>query len=136
MTTKKKSMSPFAKELMQSMEEGLAYLKGEGPATVTKLSLPDPPPRLTQRQIHEIRRRCEMTQMQFARLLNVSTKTVEGWEQGVRVPSGAALRMLQVIDDPSVLGVFAPLPENSMERVVKRSGSQSRAAARRAARKP
>jgi hypothetical protein len=38
-----------------------------------------------------------MSQGVFARLLNVSVKTVQSWEQGERKPSHAALRLLQVL---------------------------------------
>ena len=37
-----------------------------------------------------------MSQAVFARLLNVSTKTVQSWEQGTRKPSRAALRLIQI----------------------------------------
>jgi putative transcriptional regulator len=40
----------------------------------------------------------------FARLLNVSVKTVQGWEQGVREPSEAALKLLSIAEKrPEVL---------------------------------
>jgi len=29
--------------------------------------------------------------------LNVSTKTVQGWEQGLRKPSNASLRLLEIV---------------------------------------
>lgn len=99
----KKELSPFAKELMQSMREAIDYFKGEGEAVETRLSLPDPPPSISRQQILTLRQRLDMTQMQFARLMNVSSKTVEGWEQGLRKPGGAALRMLQIIEDPMIL---------------------------------
>jgi predicted transcriptional regulator len=38
-----------------------------------------------------------MSQGVFAKMLNVSAKTVQSWEQGERRPSQAALRLLQVI---------------------------------------
>ena len=45
-----------------------------------------------------------MSQAVFARVLNVSTKTVQSWEQGQRKPSQAALRLIQVFrHDPSGL---------------------------------
>jgi DNA-binding transcriptional regulator YiaG len=34
----------------------------------------------------------------FAMVLNVSTKTVQAWESAERSPSGASLRLLEVID--------------------------------------
>jgi transcriptional regulator with XRE-family HTH domain len=51
-----------------------------------------------------------MTQAQFARLLAVSIKTLQSWEQGVRKPSRPTMRLLQVFDSPeefrSVLSVL------------------------------
>ena len=45
-----------------------------------------------------------MSQAIFAQVLNVSTKTVQSWEQGQRKPSHAALRLIQVFrEDPSSL---------------------------------
>jgi putative transcriptional regulator len=32
----------------------------------------------------------------FARLLNVSLKTVQAWEQGIRQPGDAALKLLTI----------------------------------------
>ena len=45
-----------------------------------------------------------MSQAFFAHLLNVSTKTIQSWEQGQRRPSQAALRLIQVFrQNPSGL---------------------------------
>jgi len=48
-----------------------------------------------------------MSQADFARLLAVSTQTVQSWEQGLRKPSRCASRLLQ----------FISLPEYFEERV-------------------
>jgi DNA-binding transcriptional regulator YiaG len=53
-----------------------------------------------------------MSQAGFAQVLNVSTKTVQSWEQGQRKPSQAALRLTQVFrQDPSglleIVGMWA-----------------------------
>lgn len=103
MKSKKAQMSPFAQELLQSMGEAVDYLKGTGTVRKTQLTLPDPPPKVTYQEIQALRKRFEMTQTQFARLMNVSTKTIESWEQGMRAPSGVALRMIQFIGHPEVL---------------------------------
>jgi len=43
-------------------------------------------------------------QTMFARLLNVSPRTVQDWEQGRRIPSDAALKLLVVAEKhPEVL---------------------------------
>jgi putative transcriptional regulator len=45
-----------------------------------------------------------ISQAVFAQVLNVSTKTVQSWEQGQRKPSQAALRLIQVFrQNPSGL---------------------------------
>ena len=42
-----------------------------------------------------LRAKTGMSQAVFARVLNVSTKTVQSWEQGERMPLDAALRTLE-----------------------------------------
>jgi len=37
-----------------------------------------------------------LSQSEFARLLGVSVRTLQDWEQGRRVPSGSARTLLQV----------------------------------------
>lgn len=56
-----------------------------------------------------IRQQRSLSQRQFARLLAVSVRTLQSWEQGLRTPSGPSMRLLQVFDRPHefefVLGV-------------------------------
>lgn len=65
--------------------------------------MPDPAPQYTPQQVQAIRSKLQMTQNEFAILLNVSVKTVESWEQGVKPPSGGNLRLLQFVDDPDAI---------------------------------
>lgn len=44
----------------------------------------------------EARQRLGLSQAQFARLLGVSVRTCQDWEQGRREPSGAARTLLKV----------------------------------------
>jgi putative transcriptional regulator len=55
-----------------------------------------PPKPLSPRQIVAIRQRLDYSQSMFARLLNVSPRTIQDWEQGRRIPSDSALRLLAV----------------------------------------
>ncbi|MGA2590280.1 MAG: helix-turn-helix domain-containing protein [Bryobacteraceae bacterium] len=49
-----------------------------------------------------------LTQAQFAALLGVSPRTLEQWEQGRRVPSGAAKTLIRVAEmHPEVLREIA-----------------------------
>jgi putative transcriptional regulator len=47
--------------------------------------------------IKQLRLRCGKSQSVFARYLNTSESTVEKWETGAKRPSGAALKLLTVI---------------------------------------
>ncbi len=51
-----------------------------------------------------IREKTGLSQTRFAELLGVSVRTFQDWEQGRRVPSGAARTLLLVADrNPEVL---------------------------------
>ena len=87
---------PLAEQLRKGLEEGIRHLKGEITLKTTILELPDRPPEVEAAELTEIRLASGMSQAVFARLLNVSTRTVQSWEQGQRKPSQAALRLIQV----------------------------------------
>jgi putative transcriptional regulator len=54
--------------------------------------------------IAEIRTRAGLSQSEFARLLGVSVRTIQEWEQGRRVPSGPARTLLAIAyRNPKVL---------------------------------
>jgi putative transcriptional regulator len=55
-------------------------------------------------EIKSIRQKFEMSHSVFAKLLGVSTKTIEAWESGFRKPTGAYARLLQIIThDPKTV---------------------------------
>lgn len=83
-------------DLMASVSEAGAILRGERePARITRYEnasnelLANPDPR-------QIRAKLNLSRDQFARVIGVSERTVEGWEQGRRRPSGPALALLRV----------------------------------------
>lgn len=82
-------------ELMESLEQALQYSRGEQISARTTV-LPAPPEPMSRQEIIKLREQFHCSQAIFARLLNVSVKTLQAWEQGVRVPSEAALKLLTV----------------------------------------
>ncbi len=81
--------------LRKGLDESIAFSQGK--LSLVTTDLPAPPPKAQPRQIVGLRKQFRMSQSVFAATLNVSQKTVQCWEQGIRQPSDAALRMLQVI---------------------------------------
>jgi putative transcriptional regulator len=54
--------------------------------------------------IAKVREKTGLSQSRFAELLGVSVRTFQDWEQGRRVPSGAARTLLMIADrDPKAL---------------------------------
>jgi len=47
-------------------------------------------------EVSQIRERTGLSQARFARLLGVSVRTLQEWEQGRRAPSGAARTLLLI----------------------------------------
>ena len=99
-TVAKRYMSDEAfGELEQSLNQALAHASGEkGEWEEKKLVAPPPPKSRSCANIVRLRHRLNCSQSMFARLLNVSTKTVQAWEQGTRKPSDAALKLLAVAE--------------------------------------
>jgi hypothetical protein len=67
----------------------------------------------------------------FARYLNVSTKLVQAWEAGRRVPEGPALVLLHIaVEQPELIEVIRHPPGTSQGRV---ASQPSRSRGRRTA---
>ncbi len=97
-------MSVF-EQLQAGLEDSILYSKGK--LSLKTTTLPSPPPRVEPAQIVSLRKKLRMSQAVFAATLNVSTRTVQSWEQGAREPSDAALRMIQIVRlEPRVVKRF------------------------------
>ena len=78
----------------------LSLSKNDG-ERVKAISIPNP---MSRKDILRIRKGLKVSQKVFARLLNVSPKTVQAWEQGTREPSDAALKLLSIAERyPNIL---------------------------------
>ncbi|MBS7546230.1 helix-turn-helix domain-containing protein [Ancylobacter oerskovii] len=85
-------MSKLGDDLIESLEEVLAYKRGEI-ALPTRTVSPLPPAR-----IKAIRKRVAKSPKEFERRFHVPARTMEGWEQGRRQPDPAAVALLRVIE--------------------------------------
>ena len=91
-------MSKLFKGLKKGLEEALAHTEGKITLKSEIIEIPEPPAEFSAKDIKRIREQNHYSQGIFAKVLNVSIKTVQSWESGVRAPSHAALRLLEIVD--------------------------------------
>ncbi|HLC06622.1 MAG TPA: helix-turn-helix domain-containing protein [Candidatus Babeliales bacterium] len=94
----------FFKDLKKGLEEAIEYKKSKLDLRTEGLQIPEPPAQYKAKQIKKIREKNHYSQGIFAKVLNVSIKTVQSWESGQRVPSHATLRLLEIVDK----GLYRP----------------------------
>ena len=80
-------MSTFGDDLILSLNEALAYARGDGPAIVHAPITP-----------RDVRRKVNLTQAQMATLVGMSLSGYRKWEQGTRRVNGPAATLLRVIE--------------------------------------
>lgn len=91
-------------ELIEGLSEVLDHKRGRKKLRGSTRELPGPAPAWRAREVKHLREELEMSQTEFAALLNVKTPTVRAWEQGHNIPSGAAARLLEMIEkDPQII---------------------------------
>jgi DNA-binding transcriptional regulator YiaG len=87
-------MGSPAKALWASLNDAERHSRGL--VTLRTTTLPKPPPRRSPGAIALARKRAGLSQAVLAGYLNVSTKAVQSWEQGTRVPKAGEARLLQM----------------------------------------
>ena len=92
-------------DLTKGLQEIIAYKDGKLQLTSEIFEVIKPPKNYKAKDIKRIRAKERCSQYSFAKVLNISIKTVQAWESGQRKPSGIALRMLEIIDK----GMYVPL---------------------------
>jgi putative transcriptional regulator len=103
---KRKEIEFNAEALVGSVEALAAHARGECKITLRtrSLTLPRHPVPLQPKDVAAIRRQLNVSQSVFAALLNVPKVTAISWEKGRRKPTGAALRLLDLIrKKPNIL---------------------------------
>ena len=93
--TSKRKMTDEGAELLKAVKQMKAGKKGRAYTPEQLLAI-------------SARQSVNLTQKEFARLLNVSVDSVQDWEQGRRSPRGAARTLLRVVHEhPEVLEQLA-----------------------------
>jgi DNA-binding transcriptional regulator YiaG len=102
MANKKKSIE---QEMIDGLNEVLSHKRGKTKLVSRTREIPDPAPTWSAKEIKRLRENTfDMSQTEFAALLNIKTPTVRSWEQGHNVPSGAAARLIEAFKkDPDLI---------------------------------
>lgn len=86
-------------DLVTSLKQAGQIARGERKASrVFKLS---------ESRIRAIRERTELSQADFARLIGVSVKTLQNWEQARRKPTGPAAALLRIVEKSPRIAIEA-----------------------------
>jgi len=93
------SETRLGQELISGMKEAVEHARGAKKLRMSSMDIPQPARPWKKEQIAYLRkRRFGVSQPVFASLLSVTASTVRAWEQGLKSPSGAARRLLELAD--------------------------------------
>ncbi|MEZ5449019.1 MAG: NadS family protein [Thiolinea sp.] len=82
-------------DLVQSLKEAKAIKKGEIPPSRHFV--------LEALDVRAIRIRTGLSQREFAKLIQISTRTLQNWEQRRRTPTGPAAALLRIVaNEPEI----------------------------------
>jgi putative transcriptional regulator len=90
-------------ELTRSIRQAGAIARGE--------RKPSRRHEFTPSRIQSVREKSGLSQAQFARLLNVSVKTLQNWEQARREPTGPAKALLRIVEKEPAAALRALQPD-------------------------
>jgi putative transcriptional regulator len=95
----RKEIAFDANVLLARLREHREALQGKRKLTMrtTIVRITKRAPQFRASDITAIREKLHVSQPLFASLLNVPLATARSWEQGTRKPSGAALRLLEIV---------------------------------------
>lgn len=96
-------MGQYYDDLMASIEEAIVDSKSQEKKLNRRVVTIIPVKEYHSEEIKKIRKDMGLSQKLFASYLGVSNKTVEAWERGINQPSGAASRILHMMEMDSNL---------------------------------
>jgi putative transcriptional regulator len=89
--------SKIENEIIEGLKQAIDHGKGKIQLKTSTREIPGPAPQWNSAKVQKLRKEVfHMSQPQFAALLNVKAPTIRAWEQGQKLPSGAASRLLEV----------------------------------------
>ena len=95
-------------EIFELLKEGLGdiidHQKGKKKLRTRTVNVPEPASSFSPDDVKRIRKSLNYPQSLFAKFLNVSPRTIEACESGIRTPNHAALRLLEIVDK----GIYSP----------------------------
>lgn len=99
----KKLMNDMAHDAISEMANILHKMGKIDEATLKEYDITTPTVKiLSPKEIKNIRETIKLSQPVFAKLLNISPETVKKWEQGDRHPTGASLKLLNLVYEHGV----------------------------------
>lgn len=94
MTQPQKPLS-LADEIRLGLEQCIQHVQGEIQLKTTTISAAAPANWLD--ELTKLRDQHQLSRNELAQLLNITTKTLKGWEEGTSHPSRVAVRLIQVL---------------------------------------
>lgn len=91
-------MSDVYESIMTGLTEAVEDAQGTGKKLKRRTVTIVPVKEYQAAEIQQIRKSTGMSQKLFASYLGISNKTVEAWEAGINKPSGAASRILSMME--------------------------------------
>ena len=79
-------MTQFGQDLLESVEEAVALMNGEGPGIIHVIVVP-----------REVRERAEMTQAQMATLVGMRLEAYQAWEAEKQQVNGQMASLLRLV---------------------------------------
>lgn len=86
-------------EILEALNDVLDHVQGKKTLRTTTIKTPAAISSFSPEEVEVIRKKMNVSQALFAKMLNVPLVTAKSWESGTRKPSGAALRLLQLVKE-------------------------------------
>ena len=107
-------MSNVYESIMTGLNEALEDAKSEKPILKRHRVTVEPVKVYGAEEVKRIRNSTGMSQKTFASYMGVSDKIVEAWESGTNHPSGAASRLLSMMEMDEDLVIKFPFVTNAL----------------------